>query len=162
MFRISAIHSETASFGAGILELREFFVDVSNYVNFMPNIDSIRTDNQGITHWQVSTHIPLVGKFREKFPIMKSEDSDERVEWSPFESEESNLMRFAADFLPETTSMTLVRITHNIELRRRSAGELHFLAGFAGESLISTEMTKSVAEMMKTFLARAKNRLESS
>jgi hypothetical protein len=47
-----------------------------------------------------------------------------------------------------------------VELRRKSARDLHYLAALAGESLISTEMTKKVREMIRVFISRAKERLE--
>ena len=47
-----------------------------------------------------------------------------------------------------------------VELRRKSARELHMLAGLAGESLISSELSKKVQEMIKVFIQRAKERLE--
>jgi hypothetical protein len=47
-----------------------------------------------------------------------------------------------------------------VELRRKSARELHMLAGLAGESVISSEMSKKITEMIKIFIQRAKDRLE--
>jgi hypothetical protein len=47
-----------------------------------------------------------------------------------------------------------------VELRRKSARELHMLAGLAGETIISNEMTKKVSEMIRVFIERAKERLE--
>jgi hypothetical protein len=47
-------------------------------------------------------------------------------------------------------------------MRRNSSRELHLLAGLAGESIISGEMTKRVAEMIKTFVRKARERLESA
>ncbi len=160
MFTIRAMHTETVSLSAGSSHVRDFFTNIRNFVELMPHIDSIRTDNQGVTHWEISTHIPLVGTFRERFPIVRTEYSFERVEWSPFEGEQFNLMKFAADFLPKSALSTKVMLTQTIELRRNSPTELHLLAGFAGESLISTEMTKRVAEMMQKFITRARERLE--
>jgi uncharacterized membrane protein len=162
MFTIQARHSETINIRTGSDSVRAFFTNIRNYIEFMPNIDSIRTDNSGVTHWQISTNIPFVGNFSERFPIVRTENSEERVEWSPFEDEKLNLMRFVADFLPETAISTIVKLTHNIELRRNSPTELHLLAGFAGESLISNEMSTRVSEMMGHFAETAKSRLESS
>lgn len=155
------MHSETISLGAAPAAIRDFFVNVANFTELMPNIESIRTDNQGVTHWQLATQIPFVGSFSERFPIVRTEDSDERVEWSPFENEQFNLMKFAADFLPKGARSTIVKITQNIELRRHSPTDLHLLAGFAGESLISREMTRRVADMMNSFIESAKRKLES-
>ena len=47
-----------------------------------------------------------------------------------------------------------------VELRRTSARELHMLAGLAGESIISNEMSKRIAEMITVFIDRAKAKLE--
>lgn len=160
MFTIRAIHTETVSFGVASNAFREFFTNLKNFIDLMPNIENIRTDNQGVTHWQVSTDIPFVGKFTEHFPIVRTEDSEERVEWSPFAGEQFNLMKLAADILPNSTTSTLVKISQNIELRRHSPTDFHLLAGFAGESLISKEMTKRVADTMTSFIERARQRLE--
>ena len=47
-----------------------------------------------------------------------------------------------------------------VELRRKSARDLHMLAGLAGQTLISNEITKKITEMIKVFIGRAKERLE--
>jgi len=160
MFTIRAIHTETVSLGVEPSAVREFFVNATNFIELMPNIDNIRTDNRGIMHWHISTSIPFVGSFSERFPIVRTEESEERVEWSPFQDEKFNLMKVAADFLPKSAKLTIVKFTQNIELRRNSPADLHLLAGFAGESLISKEMTRRVAEMMSSFVKKAKKRLE--
>ena len=54
----------------------------------------------------------------------------------------------------------MVRFSQAVELRRKSARDLHFLAALAGESLISSEMTKRITEMIKIFIDRAKEKLE--
>ncbi len=54
----------------------------------------------------------------------------------------------------------MVHFSQMVELRRKSARDLHYLAGLAGESLISSEMSKRIAEMIKVFIGRAKERLE--
>jgi len=161
MFTIRAIHSETVSFRVSAGVVRYFFTNTTNFIELMPNIENIRTDNQGVTHWQISTNIPFVGRFTEHFPIVRTEDSEERVEWSPFEGEQFNLMKIAADILPDSANSTMVKISQNIELRRRSATDFHLLAGFAGESVISQEMTKRMADTMLSFIANARARMES-
>jgi hypothetical protein len=47
-----------------------------------------------------------------------------------------------------------------VELRRKSARDLHMLAGLAGETIISNEMTKKITEMIRVFINRAKEKLE--
>lgn len=162
MFTIRAVHSETVSFGVDANTVRQFFSNIKNFIDLMPNIQNIRTDNQGITHWEVSTDVPFVGKFTEHFPLVRTEDSDERVEWSPLEGEKFNLMKFATDILPKSATSTLVKMSQNIELRRNSPTDFHLLAGFAGESLISKEMTIQVGETMRSFIDKARQRMESA
>jgi hypothetical protein len=55
-----------------------------------------------------------------------------------------------------------VQISQTVEMRRNSARDLHLLAGLAGESIISGEMSKRVAEMIKIFVQKARERLESA
>jgi hypothetical protein len=54
----------------------------------------------------------------------------------------------------------LVRIVQHVEMRRQNARELHMLAGLVGEGRISAELQKHVASMIKTFLERARAKLE--
>ncbi len=54
----------------------------------------------------------------------------------------------------------LVRVVQRVELRRQRATELHLLAGLVGEHRLSAELQKGVTEMMRTFLQRARTRLE--
>jgi hypothetical protein len=56
--------------------------------------------------------------------------------------------------------VTVIQFSQMVELRRKSARELHLLAGLAGESLISSELSKKVQEMISIFIQRAKERLE--
>ncbi|HEX6732688.1 MAG TPA: hypothetical protein VF074_21900, partial [Pyrinomonadaceae bacterium] len=69
-------------------------------------------------------------------------------------------LRYAAAF-EERGHKVLIRIAQHVELRRRNARDLHRLAVLLGESAISAEMQKRVREMIKTFLLRAQERLES-
>ena len=126
----------------------------------MPGVEQIYTDASGIAHWKVQAEIPFVGKMLQKFSLELAEDSEERIEWSPLRTEAENFLRFSADFLEKAKGVTLVHFSQMVELRRRSARDLHFLAGMAGESIISSEMTKRVTEMIKVFIDRAKDKLE--
>jgi hypothetical protein len=89
-----------------------------------------------------------------------AEDSEERIEWFPVSSESQNFLRYSAEFLEKAKNVTLVHFSQMVELRRRSARDLHMLAALAGESIISKEMSNKIAEMIKTFIKRAKDRLE--
>jgi len=91
--------------------------------------------------------------------VEKTEDSPERLEWSPARSEMKNYLRYAAVF-EERGHKVLIKIVQHVELRRQHARELHRLAILVGEGRISAEMQKRVREMIKTFLERARVKLE--
>ena len=141
-------------------QVREFFADLSNFVDLMPGIAAIHTDAKGVAHWKIEADIPVVGTMMQKFAVELAENSEERVEWFPVARESQNFLRFSADFFEKAKNQTIVHFSQMVELRRRSARELHMLAGLAGEGLISNEMTKKVTEMIKVFIQRAKDRLE--
>jgi carbon monoxide dehydrogenase subunit G len=160
MFTIRANYSDTVEVKTSLDTVRDFFADVKNFVDLMPGVESIHIDANGIAHWTIRAEIPLVGSMMQKFAMEKTEDEQEIIEWSPVAGEAKNLLRFAAEFLEKGKNLTLVRFTQFVELRRNSARELHFLAGLAGEAIISSEMKKSIAGMIKTFVHKAKDKLE--
>ena len=160
MFTIRANYSDTVEVKTSLDAAREFFADIKNFVDFMPGVESIHVDANGIAHWTVRAEIPLVGSMMQKFAVVKTEDENEIIEWSPVAGEAKNILRFAAEFLEKGKNLTLVQFTQFVELRRNSARELHFLAGLAGEAIISSEMKKSIAGMIKTFIRKAKEKLE--
>lgn len=160
MFTVRAGYSDAIEVRSGADQVREFFADLKNFADLMPGIASIHTDAKGIAHWKIEADIPLVGTMMQKFEVELAEKSEERIEWFPASKETQNLLRFSAEFLEKAKNVTLVHFSQVVELRRRSARELHMLAGLAGESLISTEMSKKVTEMIKVFIQRAKERLE--
>ena len=160
MFTVKAGYSDNVEVQTNIEKVREFFLDIKNFAELMPGIASIHTDAKGVAHWKIQAEIPLVGSMMQKFAVELSEDSAERVEWFPVAVETQNFLRFSAEFLEKARNVTLIHFSQMVELRRKSARDLHYLAGLAGESLISTEMTKKVREMIKVFIQRAKERLE--
>jgi carbon monoxide dehydrogenase subunit G len=161
MFTVKAGYSDNIEVRSSADRVREFFVDLRNFADLMPGIMSIHTDAKGVAHWKIEADIPLVGPMMTKFATELTENSDERVEWFPATVETQNLLRFSAEFLEKAKNVTLVHFSQMVELRRKSARELHMLAGLAGETLISNEMTKKVREMIKVFIERSKERLES-
>ena len=161
MFTVRASHSEKVEINAEFEKVRDFFTNIQNFIELMPSIESIHTDGKGIAHWKIRADIPFIGSFIEKFSVREIEDSDELVEWIPALDEKYNLMKYAAEFLPKKRNLTLVQFSQTIEMRRNSATVLHLLAGLAGESIISREMTKRVADMLKTFIIQARNQIES-
>ncbi len=161
MFKIKANHSESVEVKAEIDVVHNFFTDIGNFIDLMPNVESIHQDNKGVIHWKIRADVPLIGSFTEKFLVTLGESSEERVEWKPLEGENRNLMSYSSDFMPKKSGITLVRFAQGIELRRNSALDLHLLAGFAGETLISDEMSRRIAEMLKIFIDKARVRIES-
>ena len=160
MFTVKAGYSDNIEVQTNIEKVREFFSDIRNFAELMPGITSIHTDAKGVAHWKIQAEIPLVGQMMQKFAVELSENSEERIEWFPVALETQNFLRFSADFLEKAKNVTQVQFSQMVELRRKSARELHYLAGLAGESLISTEMTKKVSEMIRVFIQRAKEKLE--
>lgn len=160
MFRIKAQYSEQLEFQTTIELAREFFTEWSNFVDLMPGIESIRTEASGLLRWTVRTDIGMLGSMREAFAVEQTDDRPDHVEWSPAPVEKKNYLRYAANFIERGASSTLVRITQHVEMRRQNARELHMLAGLVGANRISAEMQKRVAEMIKTFLVRARAKLE--
>ncbi len=160
MFIVQAKYADTIEVKTSVDTVREFFADIKNFVDLMPGIASIHTDAKGVTHWKIEAEIPVVGPMMQKFAVELAENSEERIEWFPVAVETQNFLRYSADFLEKAKNVTLVHFTQMVELRRKSARDLHMLAGLAGESLISSEMSKRITEMIKVFIARAKERLE--
>ncbi len=160
MFTIKAGYQDQIEVRTSADKVREFFLDVKNFADLMPGVTQIHTDAKGVAHWRIQADIPFVGPMLQKFAVELAEDSEDRIEWSPIRVETENFLRYSADFLEKAKNVTLIHFSQMVELRRRSARDLHYLAGLAGESLISTEMSKKVAEMIKVFIGRAKERLE--
>lgn len=160
MFTVKAGYSDNVELQTNIEKVRDFFSDVRNFAELMPGIASIHTDAKGVAHWKIQAEIPLVGQMMQKFAVELSENTAERIEWFPVAVETQNFLRFSAEFLEKAKNVTLVHFSQMVELRRKSARDLHYLAGLAGEGLISNEMTKKVTEMIKVFIQRAKEKLE--
>ncbi|MBS1771030.1 MAG: SRPBCC family protein [Acidobacteria bacterium] len=160
MFTIKAGYSNDIEIRSGIEQVREFFLDITNFAELMPGVVNIHTDARGVAHWKVQTEIPVVGRILQNFTLELAEDSADRVEWLPLRSEAQNFLRYSADFLEKAKNVTLVHFSQMVELRRKSARDLHMLAGLAGEAIISKEMTKRVTEMIRVFIEKAKHQLE--
>ena len=160
MFTIRASYSDKVEVKTNLQKVIEFFGDIKNFVELMPGVESIHTDGKGLTHWKIRAQIPIIGEMKQSFTVELSEKNDDRIEWSPASGEKQNLLRYAVDFVEKAQNLTLVQFSQTVEMRRDSARVLHLLAGLAGESNISGEMSKRVAEMIKTFVQKARERLE--
>jgi carbon monoxide dehydrogenase subunit G len=160
MFTVRAGFSDDIEVKSSIDKVREFFADITNFAELMPGVDQVYIDAKGVAHWKVQAEIPFVGPMLQKFALELAESSADRIEWSPLRTEAENFLRYSADFLEKAKDVTVVRFSQFVELRRKKASELHSLAWLAGESLISSEMTKSITEMILVFIEKAKERLE--
>jgi len=159
MFRIKASYADQLELRTTIEKAREFFGELRNFADLMPGIEGIRKEAGGIMRWVVRAEVPIIGAVQATFTVEKTEDSAERLEWSPARSEMKNYLRYAAAF-EERGQKVLIKIVQHVELRRQHAKDLHRFAILVGESAISAEMQKRVREMIKTFLERARVKLE--
>ena len=159
MFRIKASYADQMELRTTLERAREFFGELRNFADLMPGIEGIRNEAGGIMRWIVRAEVPIIGAVHASFTVEKTEDSPERLEWSPARTEMKNYLRYAAAF-EERGHKVLIRIVQHVELRRKHAKELHRFAVLVGESAISAEMQKRVREMIKTFLERARVKLE--
>jgi carbon monoxide dehydrogenase subunit G len=160
MFTIRAGYSDQVEVKTDLEKVGEFFSDIKNFVELMPGVESIHTDARGITHWKIRAEIPLIGEMKQKFAVELSDKTANHIEWSPLKGEKQNFLRYAVDFVEKSEDLTIVQFSQTVEMRRDSARDLHLLAGLAGESIISKEMSKRVAQMIKTFVQKARERLE--
>ncbi|MDQ2747082.1 MAG: SRPBCC domain-containing protein [Acidobacteriota bacterium] len=160
MFTIRAGYTDQVEIKASLENVIKFFSDIKNFVEMMPSIESIHTDGGGVTHWRIRVDVPFIGSFKEKFAVQLAEENEDRIEWIPAAGEKQNLLRYSAEFMPKSADSTVVQFSQNAELRRAAARELHPLAGLAGESIISGEMNKGIAQMVKSFVRKAKEKLE--
>lgn len=160
MFQVKAAYDGQLEVKATLLQAREFFSDWRNFVELMPGVEKITAEAGGVMRWLIRADVPIIGAIRQAFTVELSDDQPARIEWSPAQDEKKNLLRYAARFEERGPRGVLVRFEQQVELRRQSARELHFLAGLVGENRLSTEMQKAVTEMMRNFLQRARARLE--
>ena len=160
MFTIRAGYTDQVEIKTSLESVIKFFSDIRNFVEMMSGVESIHTDGNGVTQWRIRVDVPLIGSFQEKFAVQLVEQTPERIEWIPAAGEKQNLLRYSAEFMPKSENSTVVQFSQHAELRRNAARELHPLAGLAGESVISSEMNKGIAQMVKSFVRKAKEKLE--
>ncbi len=160
MFTVRAAFSDKFEIKTSLGKAHAYFIDLRNFIELMSNIESIHTDAKGVTRWTIRDDIPLIGSMRQTFPVTLSENTSERIEWTPVTGETQNFLRYSADFMEKDDAAILVQISQSVEMRRNSARELHPLAALAGESAVSKGMQRRVVEMIKTFMRKSKERLE--
>jgi carbon monoxide dehydrogenase subunit G len=159
MFTVKASVNEQFDIAAPLAAVRDFFSRIENFAELMPGVARAYKDASGIGHLTIEAAIPLVGKITQQFTIEPAEESEDRIEWIPKRGEAQNLLRYSADFLPGGEGTT-VQFAQAVELRRNKARDLHFLAGMAGESLLSSKTSEEYVKMVKQFIQKARARLE--
>lgn len=159
MFQIKAAFREQLDVRTTVERARAFFGDPRNFAELMPNVERITSEAGGIVRWLIRAEVPVIGSIRQAFAVAQSASSPARIEWSPAGGEQKNFLRYAATF-EEHGGAVRIRIEQLVELRRQTARELHALASLVGEGRLSAAMQKGVNDMMRTFLERARARLE--
>ncbi|HYX41345.1 MAG TPA: hypothetical protein VE821_06595, partial [Pyrinomonadaceae bacterium] len=140
-------------------EARSFFGDLRNFAELMPGVESIKAEAGGVVRWLIRAEVPIIGAIRQAFAVEQTDDRPERLEWSPALQERGNFLRYVAQF-EQHGARVLVKIVQRVELRRQHARELHLMAGLVGAARLSTELQRGVTDMMRTFLQRARAKLE--
>jgi carbon monoxide dehydrogenase subunit G len=159
MFQVKAGFDEQLEVKTTVERAREFFADLRNFAELMPGVEEIKQEAGGVVRWLIRAEVPVIGAVRHAFAVELTEDRPERIEWSPAVQERNNFLRYAAAF-EQRGARVVVKIVQRVELRRQHARELHTLAGLVGERRLSAELQKGIAEMMRTFLQRARAKLE--
>jgi carbon monoxide dehydrogenase subunit G len=159
MFIIKSNVTETFEVQTSPDAAQKFYSDSKNYVELMPNLESIHTDAKGTVHWNIAVDVPMVGRWKMAFAVDFLSSAD-TVEWFPSPIEKQNYLMCVTRLVKKSENLVSVTISHNLELRRKQATDLHLLAGLAGEGMISGEMKSEVTKMLKSFIKASKERLE--
>lgn len=159
MFRLRAEFKGELEVAADLERVRGFFANPLNFVGLMPGLEKVSGESGGVMRWLIRAEVPVIGAINQLFAVRQTDDDARRIEWGPATDERKNLLKYAAAF-EHAGRRTLVRIAQRVELRREQAKELHTLAGFIGESRLSSEMQKRVTDMMQKFLRGAGKALE--
>jgi len=159
VFQIKAGYDEQLEIRTTLDEARSFFGDLRNFAELMPGVESIKAEAGGVVRWLIRAEVPIIGAIRQAFAVEQTDDRPERLEWSPALQERGNFLRYVAQF-EQHGARVLVKIVQRVELRRQHARELHLMAGLVGAARLSTELQRGVTDMMRTFLQRARAKLE--
>ena len=77
MFTIRAATSDKFEVKTQIERVREFFTDIRNFVELMPNVESIHPNADGTMRWTIRAEIPVIGSMRQSFNVEIAENTDE-------------------------------------------------------------------------------------
>jgi len=158
MFRVKSSFKTQLEIKAPLSEVRDFFRDFNNFTELLGGVESIRRESGGVTRWTIATDTP-VGRVRMSLPVQETSPHPNVIEWSPARNESQNLMRYSLGF-EERKGVTLVRVSQQVELRRKRAWDLHPGVGLMGEARLSAALQRRINEAIDGFLERVKEKLE--
>lgn len=158
MFRVKSSFKTQIEIKAPVATVREFFKDLSNFTDLLGGVESIRRESGGVMRWTIATDTP-VGRVRLSLPVRETSPHANVIEWSPVPGENQNLLRYYLKF-DEQQGSTLLRVSQQVELRRRRAWDLHPGVGLMGEARLSAALQRRINEAIEGFLARVKEKLE--
>lgn len=160
MFRVKSSCKTQIEIKVPIDTARDFFSDLANFAELLPGVESIRHESGGIARWTIATDTP-VGRVRLSLPVRPTSSHVGEIEWSPALNEAQNLLRYSLKF-EAVDGATLVHVSQQVELRRKRAWDLHPGVGLMGEARISSALQRRINEAIREFLARVKQKLETS
>jgi len=160
MFRVRSSFKGKIEVNAPLQAVKKFFSNLANFSEMLGGVEAIRRERGGIARWTIATETP-VGHVRFSFPVRETSPHAEVIEWSPAPNERENLLRYSLK-LKESNQTTVVDVTHQVELRRQRAWELHPGVGLMTEARLSNALQRRINEAIEEFLQRVKEKLESS
>lgn len=158
MFRVKSSFKAQLEIKAPVDRVRDFFRNVDNFTELLGGVESIRPESGGVVRWTIATDTP-VGRVRLSLPIRETSPHADVIEWSPALGEDQNLLRYSLKFA-EQQGATRVRVSQQVELRRKRAWDLHPGVGLMGEARLSSALQRRINEAIEGFLARVKEMLE--
>jgi carbon monoxide dehydrogenase subunit G len=158
MFRVKSAFKTQIEINAPLASVRDFFRNLKNFTELLGGVESIRREGAGITRWTIATDTP-VGRVRMSLPVRDTSPNANTIEWTPAPQERQNLMRYSLKF-EERNGGTSVKISQQVELRRRRAWELHPGVGLMSEARLSSALQRRINEAIDGFLLRSKEILE--
>ena len=160
MFRVKSSFKGSIEIKAPLGAVKTFFSTLTNFTDMLAGVEGIRRETGGIARWTIATETP-VGHVRFSFPVHETSPHANMIEWSPAPTEKGNLLRYSLK-LDEQQGVTSVDISHQVELRRKRAWELHPGVGLMSETRLSNALQRRINEAIENFLERVKERLETN
>ena len=160
MFRVRSSFKGKIEVNAPLRAVKNFFSNLTNFTDMLAGVEAIRRETGGIFRWTIATETP-VGHVRFSFPVRETSPHAESIEWSPAPNERENLLRYSLKFA-QSNHTTLVDVSHQVELRRKRAWELHPGVGMMGEARLSNALQRRINEAIEDFLQLVKEKLESN